>query len=273
MSDTETFDPSTHLTKSNSSNVAIGVVVFISIALYNSLELIILIFLGFKRYRSLYFCSLLLSTTLGVVPTSIGTSFEFFNLAPLWLSLTISNLGFCFMVPGQSVVLYSRLDLLSQDYQMLRFLRYLITIDIIVLIIPSITLNFGSEILLGPSWQRGYKVMERIQLTWFSAQEMLLSGIYIQETIKMLRISREAEIRHYRILYELLALNLVAIAMDISLIVLEYLDFYLLQIILKGTVYSIKLKLEFAVLGRLISVVSPPQQVCIGLEVQETNFS
>jgi hypothetical protein len=141
---------------------------------------------------------------------------------------------------------------------MLRFVRFIIIFNIILLIIPPITLNFGSEILLKPAWQRGYNVMERIQLTWFSAQEMLLLGIHIQKTIKMLRISRGAEIWLYRVLYELLALNLVAIAMDISLIVLEYLDFYLLQMIFNGTVYRAKLKLESAVLGRLISVVSPP---------------
>jgi hypothetical protein len=119
MSDTTSLHPSTHFSKSN-SNVAIGAVVFISIALYNSLELVVLILLGFKRYRGLYFWSLFLSTILGIVPTSIGTSFEFFDLASLWPSLTVSNLGFCFMVlyarysPGGD--LYSR-DLQDAPYQ------------------------------------------------------------------------------------------------------------------------------------------------------------
>lgn len=254
------------------SGTAVAVVVFISISLYNALELLILLLLRFHRYNNLYFWSLLLSNVLGVVPTSIGTSLEFFDLAPLGLSLTISNIGFCFMVPGQSVVLYSRLHLVSQNYRMLRFLRYLITVDIILLIIPSVTLNFGSEFLLTPPWKRGYSVMERVQLTWFSAQEMFMSGIYIFEAVKMLRMRPEGNQRRIKILYELLALNVVAIGMDISLILLEYLGFYFLQIILKGTVYSIKLKMEFAVLSMLVSAISAPVPVS-ELRVHGSRFS
>ncbi|KAJ5404616.1 hypothetical protein N7509_004487 [Penicillium cosmopolitanum] len=254
----------------SSTSGGIIVIVFISIALYNALELLILILLRFNHYQSLYFWSLLLSNILGVIPTSVGTSLEFFALAPLWLSLTISNIGFCFMVPGQSVVLYSRLHLVSQNYKALLLLRYLILLDTALLIIPSITLNFGSEYILTPPWKMGYSTMERIQVTWFSAQETLISGIYIVETVKMIRLSPEGDKRRIKILYELLALNLVAIAMDISLIVLEYMGFYFLQIILKGTVYSVKLKMEFAVLGLLVSIVSVPLPTT-GLEMQRSD--
>lgn len=141
-----------------------------------------------------------------------------------------------------------------------------------MLIVPSITLNFGSEYLLTAPWTKGYATMERVQLTWFSAQEMFMSGIYIAEAIRMLRLGPERNKRRIKILYELLVLNLVAIVMDISLIVLEYLGFYFFQIILKATVYSIKLKMEFAVLGLLVSIVSNPLPVT-GLEVQRSRVS
>lgn len=49
--------------------------------------------------------------------------------------------------------------------------------------------------------------------------------------------------------------NVAAILMDLSLVILEYLGFYFAQIILKAAVYSIKLKMEFAVLGMLVSIV------------------
>ncbi|KAJ5812422.1 hypothetical protein N7474_008723 [Penicillium riverlandense] len=234
---------------------AICVIVFISIALYNAAELLVLIILTFKRYRSLYFWALLLSSLLGVIPASIGSLLQFFNLATLWLTLVLENIGFYFMVPGQSVVLYSRLHLVSQNQRLLRFLRWLITINTIILIIPITVLNFGwSYHPTVSGWAHGFDAMERIQLTWFSAQEILISTIYILETIKMIRAAPGKNQRRSMTLYLLVLVNFIAIGMDVVLMTLEYLEFYLMQIIVKALVYSIKLKLEFAVLNMLVSI-------------------
>ncbi|KAI3178841.1 hypothetical protein DTO046C5_2102 [Penicillium roqueforti] len=61
--------------------------------------------------------------------------------------------------------------------------------------------------------------------------------------------------RRSRILYELLAINFVIILLDICLLLVEYIGFYALQTTLKAMVYSIKLKLEFGVLGKLVDLV------------------
>lgn len=230
-------------------------IIFISIALYNALELSILIPPSFKTYRSLYFWSLLTSTTLGLIPTSLGTSFQYFNLVPLWLSLLLSNIDFVCMVPTQSIVLYSRLHLISQNYHLLRFLKWLIIIGSIIVLIPTITLNFGSEYFPQSKWKRAFSIVERAQIVWFSVQEILISSVYIWETIRMMQISPEDDKRRHKILWELIAVNGIAIAMDLALVVLEILGFYFAQIILKALVYSIKLKMEFAVLGMLLSIV------------------
>lgn len=71
----------------------------------------------------------------------------------------------------------------------------------------------------------------------------------------MMKLSPETDKRRNKILYELLAVNVTAILMDVTLVVLEYVGFYFTQVIFKATVYSIKLKLEFAVLGMLVSIV------------------
>ena len=97
--------------------------------------------------------------------------------------------------------------------------------------------------------------MERIQVTWFTAQETLISTIYIYNTVRMIRLSPDEDKRRHKILYELVLVNVAAIVMDTSLVVLEYLGYYFTQVILKAMVYSIKLKLEFAVLGLLVSLV------------------
>lgn len=80
-----------------SSPVAISVIVFMAIALYNSLELSLLIPLSFRRYRSLYFWSLLTSTILGVIPATIGPvcgpEMVRFDLKPLTLAPAVLVLG------------------------------------------------------------------------------------------------------------------------------------------------------------------------------------
>jgi hypothetical protein len=92
-------------------------------------------------------------------------------------------------------------------------------------------------------------------VTWFSAQEILISSVYIWETVGMIKISHEEDKKRHKVLLELIGINIVAIGMDLALMVLEFMGFYFTQIILKALVYSIKLKMEFAVLGMLLSIV------------------
>lgn len=230
-------------------------IVFSSIALYNAIELFILLFLTFQHYRGLYFWALLLSVVLGVVPHTIGYILEFFSLAPLWLSLTLSTIGFYVMVPGQSVVLYSRLHLVCQNHRILRFVLWLIIVDAFILLIPTTVLTFSTAYIRTLPFIRGYNVMERTQLAWFCVQEFVISGIYISETVKLLKLMPDKDMRRSKIMYELLAINLIIIMLDVALLVVEYIGYYSLQTTLKPMVYSIKLKLEFGVLGKLVSLV------------------
>jgi hypothetical protein len=233
-----------------------AVVVFVSIALYNAFELAVLIPLSFRRYRSLYFWALLTSTVLGVIPATLGPLLQFFHLAPLWLVLVLSNVGFVMMVPNQSVVLYSRLHLVSQNTLILRSVRWLTAFGLLVIAVPTVVTNFGSSYMpQSAGWVRGFEAIERIQLTWFMVQEGLISAVYIWEAVRMIKLSPEGGRRRRMIPYELFAVNVAAILMDLSLVILEYLGFYFAQIILKAAVYSIKLKMEFAVLGMLVSIV------------------
>ncbi|GLI76678.1 hypothetical protein PoHVEF18_004954 [Penicillium ochrochloron] len=258
MSETEHNSLTVQAVYSGSGNAAVGIsiIVFMAIALYNALELSVLIPLSFHRYRSLYFWALLTSAVLGVIPQTIGQGLQYFNLEPLWLSMFLSNFGFVFLVPNQSVVLYSRLHLVSQNPLVLGFVRWLIVFCYITIVIPTVTLNVGSSFVpQSTAWVKGFDVMERIQVTWFTAQEIFISTIYIWDTIRLIRLSPEADARRHKILYELLAINIAAIAMDLSLVILQYKGLYFTQIELKPMVYSIKLKLEFAVLGMLVSLV------------------
>ena len=250
------FEPPASTSLTDSSAIGISIIVFMSITLYNALELSVLIPLSFRRYRSLYFWSLFTSATLGLIPQTIGQGLQFFHRAPLWLSMFLSNFGFIFVVPNQSVVLYSRLHLVSQNRLVLAFVRWLIVFSFIAIVIPTITLNVGATYVpQSKGWVDGYDIFERLQVTWFAVQEITISGIYIWDTIWLILLSPDADSRRHKILYELLAVNIAAIVMDLAVVSLQYRGLYFTQIMLKPMVYSIKLKLEFAVLGMLVAIV------------------
>lgn len=228
---------------------------FIGIAWYNAIELIALIFVTFRNYRGLYFWSLLISSAFGVLPYSVGFLIKFFQLtSATWLSVTLLTVGWYTMVTGQSMVLYSRLHLLNRNPKVLRPVLCMIIVDAIVLHIPTTVLTYGSNFASSNHhFVEGYNVMEKIQMTGFCLQEFVLSGVYIYETIILLKANPEHGRR--KIMYQLIAINMIIILMDVALLVVEYKNIYVIETTLKGAIYSIKLKLEFAVLGQLIRLV------------------
>ena len=227
--------------------------VFITIAFYNTIELLILCFTRFKK-RDVYFWTLLVAT-LGIIPYNLGFIFKLFNVVHNnYISLTFTSIGWYCMVTGQSMVLWSRLHLLVQSRKLLRGILYMIIIDALVLHIPTTVLAFGTNAPSHPKeFVRGYAIMERIQLIGFCIQEMLLSALYIWETVKFLKV--HVRNRYWGILHQLLVINVLIILMDASFVAVQYAGFYAIQVTFKALVYSVKLKLEYAILGKLVKAV------------------
>lgn len=234
-------------------------VTFIGLSCYNVAELVVLVPATFRQWRGLYFWSLLASGCLGVVPYSIGFLMKFFTRTDSVLSVTVLTVGWWTMVTGQSIVLYSRLHLVLRDEKILRRVWRLIVANFFLLHVPTTILTYGANIVhSGDSvWINGYNIMEKIQLTGFTMQESLLSTLYVIETVKLLRLGADATTRPdaRSIMYQLIGINCAIIAMDLLLLGLEYANLYAVQITFKGFVYSLKLKLEFAVLGRLVDLI------------------
>ncbi|KAJ5293447.1 uncharacterized protein N7443_009400 [Penicillium atrosanguineum] len=234
-------------------------VTFIGLSCYNVAELVVLVPSTFRRWQGLYFWSLLASGCLGVVPYSIGFLMKFFTRADSVLSVTVLTIGWWTMVTGQSVVLYSRLHLVLRDEKVLRRVLWLIVANFFLLHVPTTILTYGANIVHSGeiAWVEGYNIMEKIQLTGFTIQESLISTLYVIETVKLLRVGAESTTRPGTrlIMYQLIGINFAIIAMDLLLLGLEYANFYAVQITLKGFVYSLKLKLEFAVLGKLVDLI------------------
>lgn len=227
---------------------------FAAIAWYNSIELLILIFVVFKKYQGLYFWSMLL-TSAAIIPYEVGAWGRQVGIIHSSVAgQIISSIGWTFMVTGQSVVLYSRLHLVTQDRKILRGVLWMIIIDFIVLWTPTIVLAVGSQTSQSHLFVNGYAVMEKIQMTIWSLQELIISGVYLWEVHKTLKMVYEGGTR--KVLYELIAINVVIIILDIALLTVEFLNLYQIEVTLKGMIYSIKLKLEFGVLSKLVKIVT-----------------
>ncbi|KAJ5175425.1 uncharacterized protein N7482_001302 [Penicillium canariense] len=236
----------------SSDGVRITIATFVGVAWYNVIELIVLIFLTFKRYQGPYFWSLLISS-IGILPYSIGYLMKFFALtSATWVPVTLLTVGWWTMVTGQSFVLYSRLHLVHENQRVLRMVKGMIIMNIFLLHVPTTVLTYAANFSGSRAAIAGYDIMEKIQLTGFCVQEVIISSLYMWETNRMLQLS--SDLRSRKTVMQLLAVNVSCILMDLALMVIEFMNFYIYQTTLKATLYSIKLKLEIAVLGKLVYI-------------------
>ena len=107
-------------------------------------------------------------------------------------------------------------------------------------------------------------------MTVFCVQELIISVIYIWATVRFLRptaadaaaaaaagAAAAYRRRHTRsVMLQLLWINIAIIAMDLAMLTMEYMGKYHLEAVMKGAIYSVKLKLEFAVLNQLMQLAS-----------------
>jgi hypothetical protein len=231
---------------------------FTAIAWYNAAEIIILVLVVFKRYSGLYFWSLLI-TAISIIPYSVGAWLKQVGEGDALGMIILSSIGWVVMVPGSSLVLYSRLHCITQNHKLLKGILYMIIINAVVLTVPTNVLSLGSNSNKYYLFAYGYSVMEKIQMTVFSLQELIISFIYLVEVRRILKVVDDGRFR--KIMWELGAINVVIIILDTALLAVEYLGMYQIEVTLKGMCYSIKLKLEFGVLSKLVKIATARQGV------------
>ena len=241
----------------------------IALALYNSLEMLLLVFSTFRSYKGLYFWSLSVCN-FGVFAYAIGILMTYFDLGVLWLGKTILDIGWVSMVTTQSLVLYSRLNLVLDSIVILRAVKWTI-ITVSCTIIPIVLVfDYGTTYTGRASFFEGYYYIEQIQLIVISVQELAISGLYVWKAISFLKGILKTHTR--RIIWQLFAINIIIIAMDVSdshheaddvltncqiaIIALQFLHYQLYQEGLKGFFYSVKLKLELNILSKLVDLVN-----------------
>ncbi|PKS05193.1 hypothetical protein jhhlp_008561 [Lomentospora prolificans] len=241
------------------SATLIVILTFLSIALYNVVELNFIIFATFKKRSGLYFWSFVVATW-GIAPYCIGFILKALGFSHLnWVYVTLIVFGWCATVTGQSVVLYSRLHIVVRNTSLLRGIVYMIIINAIICHIPTAVLVYGANSSNSEPFIKPYSIYEKVQVTIFFLQEVILSSLYIVETFRLVRRHREmgnSDSRHRRLLMlHLILVNIVVVILDITVLALEYAGLYDMQTACKALVYSIKLKVEFSILNKLVEIV------------------
>ncbi|KAK2732450.1 hypothetical protein FQN57_002635 [Myotisia sp. PD_48] len=232
--------------------VRITGIVLLSVAIYNSVELVVLILLSFKKYKGLYFWSLLLASSAGVMLHSIMMLLFFYVPVDLTAIFTLSSIAWWFMVSGQSLVLYSRLHLVLLPQLVMRLILAMIIFDAITLHITDTVIGIG---LLARgerqgAFQRGYPIFEKIQVTAFTVQEVILSSVYLRQAGELLPFPKNRTRRFW--LYQVIAMNVSFLLMDSMLLAFAYLNLWIIHATTKPLVYSLKLKMELLILRRLV---------------------
>ncbi|KAF2476275.1 uncharacterized protein BDR25DRAFT_209990 [Lindgomyces ingoldianus] len=245
--------PANHFSGTWNSNT-LSVTVCSALALYNALELELLVFTTFHAYRGLYFWSLVCAS-FGIIPYVLGYMIEYYELAPLALGIAIDTAGWSLMVTGQSVVLYSRLWLVfgRGHRKLLGGVKWMIIIDGLLFHVTTSVVVYGSHFGAHTAkFGAAYNYIERIQMIGFCLQEFFLSGLYIWKALDIIRVSERKN--SHRLMWQLFSINVIIIILDIGLLTLEFLNQHVLQQTVKGVTYSIKLKLELAVLNKLVEL-------------------
>ena len=101
-----------------------------------------------------------------------------------------------------------------------------------------------------------YNVYEKVQMTGFTIQETIISGIYLWETRRILRPGKAFQRTKTRqVMWHLIWVNVFIIFLDAALLATEYANLFTVQTVFKAAVYSVKLRLEFVVLNQLMDYV------------------
>ena len=115
------------------SGIPLAVAICCALALSNALELLLLILTTFRRFRGLYFWSLVVSCS-GVAVYTTGLVVAYVQPAVQLAGVIVTTCSWPAMITGQSLVLYSRLGVLfGEGYnRLLRAIKWMIVVNGVV---------------------------------------------------------------------------------------------------------------------------------------------
>ncbi|KAI0814004.1 integral membrane protein [Xylaria sp. FL0064] len=266
----------------NDLPMAMAMAAFAGISFYIGAELNVSLFMFFKRRRGLYFWSCALASWGIILQTLFIILADFEIWTDLKGSITFIYLSWILMVVPQSWVLYSRLYLLMQHDNMLRWVRAALIFTSIVFGVTTIPLGILAQ-AVKPSLVPVNAVWDRLQTTVFFVQETALSILYMWQTRKHLRdmsplleqsnlsidsaTTRAKTSKTKTMLQQLFYINVLIISLDIALLGVQYASLFYLQGAFKPAIYGVKLKLEFVILNRLVKSIAHSNVSTVGSDI------
>ncbi|KAI6360881.1 hypothetical protein MCOR25_006616 [Pyricularia grisea] len=236
---------------------------FFAVSIWNCVQTFVFIFVTFKIYSGLYFWSMTISNT-AIVFRQTFALVRFFGLAPTLAVTPLVSVGFWVMVTGQSVVLYSRLCLVVGEPIKLRWVLGLITFTFLFVEVPVSSLLIASNVPGQEHLVRAFNVFENCQTGLISAQEALISWLYVREAkraFKPIQVIKGQRVK--KTMKGLVWLFVLTALLDLSLMGLAYSgQQFAIMTSYKGVVYSIKLQVEGIVLNSLTKLMRRRSCTC-----------
>ncbi|KAL2847043.1 hypothetical protein BJX68DRAFT_268344 [Aspergillus pseudodeflectus] len=223
-------------------------VILLSIASYNVVEVLVWILSTFRHFHGLYFYSVLI-TDISLMGF-IGLSF---------LMLYTGGSAVC-TANSPNPHLYTRLHLVCpHNPRVVRAVRILIIVTSIIML-PLLVIS-GIYASVTPSWVARYGIITRGVTAISTAREMVVCAIYCGLAFRELRAIAAHEGRAgEKVMQQLIAVQLAINLMDIALIALTFGSPTTIQLGYTSLVYAIKLKMEFAILNTLKTLLSSPTE-------------
>ncbi|KAK1490284.1 integral membrane protein [Colletotrichum tamarilloi] len=249
-----------------STEEAIAITCLATAGIYNALELYVLIFARFRRRSGRYFWSMLVANT-GILLHACGGLGRFMQPTKTVIPGIFAHIGWYCMVTGQSVVLWSRLHLVVYNRITIQLVLALIITSFFCVHIPQTVLFAGVWAGNSPVWDTRFKIFEKASLMVFTLQEMIITGIFVRAGFRNFKSLFEFKAQEAKVLLSfLISMFVLVFLLDTGLVILEYTGYFVFQTTSKPIVYSIKLKVEFAVLEKLLAFTRMKQCDCHQLE-------
>ncbi|KAK6223610.1 integral membrane protein [Colletotrichum tabaci] len=246
---------------------AMVMIAFAATAYYNTIEIFFSIFTTFKRRRGRYFWSMIVANA-GINVNVIAFVLRYFGYyhEAVFASSIIIPLAWYSMVTGQAIVLWSRLHLVVHSQRQIRLVLAMIVFNAVTMHIPETVIFFLAN-NVGKQWAGPFKIYEKVELVVFTVQESVIAAFFLYQGYKSLKpLSAIRPKAVTNMVRHLAALFTVVFVLDTGLIILEYSDKFEIQTMCKPFVYSVKLKVEFVVLNKLLAFTRMSTCNCRGPE-------
>ena len=228
---------------------------FMALSLWMVLEFHVQVFRSFKKRNGLYFWSLVVLSW-GVLLHSIGYLLNWFAPGCPWQVYALMDaIGWSMMVTAESLVLYSRMHLVTRNRKVHRFVLGMIIFTTLFVQIPNWVISIpavSQDVAVSAVWSPRDSIETRIQQVAFLLQEGTISTLYIYFTGKLLKPN--IQIRERRVMLDLIYVNACVIILDVMVIILAFTNQHLVKEPLQNVSYALKLKLEFFVLNQLMEI-------------------